>query len=117
MRYIHEAEHEFKGSEINDLQKWRRGWDTQSCLGTILSCLQQHARKPHGYWRFPWSRLLQLFLPFRMNSTNFALKQTPKTPNQKAHECDGQMLVEDRAVSQNWIEMLYKSAVLVASAA
>jgi hypothetical protein len=27
------------------------------------------------------------------------------------------MLVEDRAVSQNWIEMLYKSAVLVASAA
>src|ERR1700719_125345 len=89
MRYIHEAEHEFKGSEINDLQKWRRGWDTQSCLGTILSCLQQHARKPHGYWRFPCSRLLQLFPPFRMNSTNFELKQTPKSPNQKAHECEG----------------------------
>jgi hypothetical protein len=24
--------HEFKGKEISDLQKWRRGWDTQSTL-------------------------------------------------------------------------------------
>jgi hypothetical protein len=46
-------------------------------------------KKPHGYWRFPCSRLLQLFPPFRMNSTNFELKQTPKSPNQKAHECEG----------------------------
>jgi hypothetical protein len=35
----------FKRREINDLQIWRRGWDTQSSLGTIPSCFQQHAQK------------------------------------------------------------------------
>src|SRR6266478_3643706 len=46
----------------------------------MLPSFQQHARKPHEDWRFLRSHLFQLFQLFRMNSTNFAPKQTPKTP-------------------------------------
>jgi hypothetical protein len=76
--------HEFKGRKINDLQKWRRGWDTHTVSLSILPCFQQHNRNPYEYWRFLRSHILQLFQLFRMNSTNFGPKQTPKTPNFEA---------------------------------
>src|SRR5712664_337289 len=77
-----------RGRKINDLQKWRRGWDTHPGLFAILACLQQLTWKPHGCWLFLRSRLLQLFQLFRINSTNFVPKQTPKTPSRSAdHEC------------------------------
>ena len=44
--------------------------------------------KPHEYWRSLRSRLLQLFQLFCINRTNFAPKQTPKTPNQKRRDGD-----------------------------
>jgi hypothetical protein len=58
---------------------WRRGWDTHPADFGILPCFQGDARKPHEYWRFLPPRILQLFQLFRMNSINFARKQTPKT--------------------------------------
>jgi hypothetical protein len=76
--------HEFKGRIINDLQKWRRGWDTHPARLSILACFQQHTSRPHEYWRFLRSQLLQLFQPFRIISTNFGPKQTPKTPRNVA---------------------------------
>src|SRR5260370_19233741 len=61
-------------------RKWRRGWDTQPGPFAILPSFQQHALKPHEYWRSLRSRLFQLVQLFRINSTNFGQKQTPKTP-------------------------------------
>ena len=60
---------------------WVRGWDTHLAAFGILPCFQRLARKPHQYWRFLRSRILKLFQLFRINSTNFGLNQTPKTPN------------------------------------
>src|SRR5712692_6793700 len=71
--------HANEGGSVT-LQLWRRGWDTHPVSFAILPCFQQHARKPHGYWPFLRSRLFQLNLLFQLFGSNFAPKQTPKTP-------------------------------------
>src|SRR6266850_1059063 len=72
--------HEDLGTQcLKSTLEW---WDTHLGLFAILPCSQQLARKPHQHWRFLRSRLFQLFQLFRMNSANFGLKQTPKTPSQ-----------------------------------
>src|SRR6266852_246763 len=60
---------------------WRRGWDTHLVSFAILPSFQQHALKPHEYWRFLRFRIPQIIQSFRINSTNFGPKQTPKTPS------------------------------------
>jgi len=54
--------------------------DTHPVAFANLPCFQQDAGKPHQYWRFLRSRILELFQLFRINSTNFGPRQTPKTP-------------------------------------
>src|SRR5258707_1844222 len=65
---------------MKELQKWRRGWDTHLVAFANLPCFQQDAGKPDQFWRFLRSRILELFQLFRINSTNFGPRQTPKTP-------------------------------------
>src|SRR5260370_27597665 len=52
--------HEFKGREINDLQKWRRGWDSDSLHSLkprnllILQCARRCENARKAELRYKW---------------------------------------------------------------
>ena len=61
-------------------------WDTHPGLFGILARFLQLARKRYEYWRFLRSRILHLLQLLRMNSANFGLNQTPKTPKKERRQ-------------------------------